>query len=210
MSRNIPLKTGDIRCRVWHNGGRRKMRMNTIIIYGSCYGTTKVYAEALAEQMGLTAVPYNRTGNLSGYQRIIYLGGLYAGGVKGLVKTVKKIDPAVCGRFVVITVGLADPEDEKNVRNIRASAGKQIPDALRKKTEFYHLRGGIDYAKLSFVHRTMMKLLYDQVKKKPLEEQDAETRAMVETYGQKVDFVDPGRLDELVKRLGQEDELNYE
>ena len=173
--------------------------MNTIIIYGSCYGTTKVYAEALAEQMGLTAVPYDRTGNLSGYQRIIYLGGLYAGGVKGLVKTVKKIDPAVCGRFVVITVGLAYPEDEKNVRNIRASAGKQIPDALRKKTEFYHLRGG-----------TMMKLLYDQVKKKPLEEQDAETRAMVETYGQKVDFVDPGRLDELVKRLGQEDELNYE
>ena len=56
----------------------------------------------------------------------------------------------------------------------------------------------------------MMKLLYDQVKKKPLEEQDAETRAMVETYGQKVDFVDPGRLDELVIRLGQEDELNYE
>ena len=107
--------------------------MNTIIIYGSCYGTTKVYAEALAEQMGLTAVPYDRTGNLSGYQRIIYLGGLYAGGVKGLVKTVKKIDPAVCGRFVVITVGLADPEDEKNVRNIRASAGKQIPDVYKRQ-----------------------------------------------------------------------------
>ena len=176
--------------------------MNTIIIYGSCYGTTKVYAEALAEQMGLTAMPYDRTGNLSGYQRIIYLGGLYAGGVKGLVKTVKKIDPAVCGRFVVITVGLADPEDEKNVRNIRTSAGKQIPEAIREKTEFYHLRGGIDYARLNFMHRTMMKLLYDQVKKKPLEDQDAETRAMIETYGQKVDFVDLGRLDDLVKALG--------
>ncbi len=197
------MKTGDIRCRVWHNGGRRKMRMNTIIIYGSCYGTTEVYAKALAHRLGLNAVPYDRTGALSGYQRIIYLGGLYAGGVKGLARTVKKIDPAVCRRFVVITVGLADPEDEKNVRNIRTSAGKQIPDALREKTEFYHLRGGIDYAKLSFVHRTMMKLLYDQVKKKPLEKQDAETRAMVETYGRKVDFVDLGRLDELIKRLGQ-------
>lgn len=114
MSRNIPLKIGDIRCRVWHNGNRRKMRMNTIIIYGSCYGTTEVYAKALADWTGLNAVPYDRTGDLSGYQRIIYLGGLYAGGVKGLVKTVKKIDPTVCGRFVVITVGLADPEDELN------------------------------------------------------------------------------------------------
>lgn len=65
------------------------------------------------------------------------------------------------------------------------------------------------YAKLSFVHRTMMKLLYDQVKKKPLEEQDAETRAMVETYGRKVDFVDLGRLDELVNGWDKGDELNY-
>lgn len=182
------------------------MRMNTIIIYGSCYGTTKIYAEALAERQGLNAVPYDRTGDLSGYQKIIYLGGLYAGGVKGLAKTVKKIDPAVCRRFVVITVGLADPEDEKNVRNIRTSAGKQIPEALGEKTEFYHLRGGIDYAKLNFMHRTMMKLLYDQVKKKPLKEQDAETRAMIETYGQKVDFVALGRLDNLIKALGQGDE----
>ena len=73
---------------------------------------------------------------------------------------------------------------------------------MREKTEFYHLRGGIDYARLNFMHRTMMKLLYDQVKKKPLEDQDAETRAMIETYGKKVDFVDLGRLDDLVKALG--------
>ena len=84
--------------------------MDTIIIYGSCYGTTKIYAEALAERMGLHAVPYDRAGDLGGYQKIIYLGGLYAGGVKGLAKTVRKVDPTVCRRLAVITVGLADPE----------------------------------------------------------------------------------------------------
>lgn len=176
--------------------------MDTIIIYGSCYGTTKIYAEALAERMGLHAVPYDRAGDLGGYQKIIYLGGLYAGGVKGLAKTVKKVDPRVCRRLAVITVGLADPEDEKNVRNIRTSAGKQIPETLREKSEFYHLRGGIDYARLNFMHRTLMKLLYDQVKKKPLEDQGAETRAIIETYGKKVDFMDMGRLDDLARRLG--------
>lgn len=183
-------------------GAGGEMRMDTIIIYGSCYGTTKIYAEALAERMGLHAVPYDRAGDLGGYQKIIYLGGLYAGGVKGLAKTVRKVDPTVCRRLAVITVGLADPEDEKNVRNIRTSAGKQIPEAMREKTEFYHLRGGIDYARLNFMHRTMMKLLYDQVKKKPLEDQDAETRAMIETYGKKVDFMDMGRLDDLARQLG--------
>ena len=178
------------------------MRMDTIIIYGSCYGTTKIYAEALAERMGLHAVPSDRAGDLGGYQTIIYLGGLYAGGVKGLAKTVRKVDPTACRRFAVITVGLADPEDEEYVRNIRTSAGRQIPETLREKSEFYHLRGGIDYARLNFMHRTLMKLLYNQVNKKPLEDQGAETRAIIETYGKKVDFMDMGRLDNLARRLG--------
>ena len=30
MSRNILLKTGDIRCRVWHNGSRRKVKWTSI------------------------------------------------------------------------------------------------------------------------------------------------------------------------------------
>ena len=94
-----------------------------------------------------------------------------------------------------------NPADEKNVQNIRTSALRQIPKALADKTEFYHLRGGIDYEKLSFRHRMMMKLLYEQVKKQPVGEQDADTRAMIETYGQKVSFVDTECLEDIVKKL---------
>lgn len=177
--------------------------MDRIIIYGSCYGTAKLYAEALSEKTGIKAVSYDRISGLDRYETIVYVGGLYAGGVRGMAKTVKKILEDTCCRFIVVTVGLADPEDEKNVRNIRASAGKQIPGGLRARTEFYHLRGGIDYGKLNLVHRTMMKLLYEQVKKQPVEQQDAETRAMIETYGKKADFIDLDRLDPIVKMLGE-------
>lgn len=45
------------------------------------------------------------------------------------------------------------------------------------------------------------KLLYEQVKKQPVGEQDADTRAMIETYGQKVSFVDLACLDNIVKKL---------
>ena len=177
--------------------------MNGIIIYGSCYGTAKLYSEALSEKTGIKAVSYDRIPGLDRYETIIYVGGLYAGGVRGMAKTVKKIPADTCRRFIVVTVGLADPEDEKNVRNIRASAGKQIPDGLRARTEFYHLRGRIDYSKLNLVHRTMMKLLYEQVKKQPVEQQDAETRAMIETYGKKADFIDLDRLDPIAEMLGE-------
>ena len=101
--------------------------MDRIIIYGSCYGTAKLYAEALSEKTGIKAVSYDRISGLDRYETIVYVGGLYAGGVRGMAKTVKKILEDTCCRFIVVTVGLADPEDEKNVRNIRASAGKQIP-----------------------------------------------------------------------------------
>ena len=129
------------------------------------------------------------------------MGGLYAGGIMGMAKTAKKISADKCKRFVVITVGLADPADEKNVENIRKAAIRQIPNSLADRTEFYHLRGGIDYEKLSFKHRMMMKMLYEQVKKQPVGEQDADTRAMIETYGQKVSFVDLACLDNIVKKL---------
>ena len=129
------------------------------------------------------------------------MGGLYAGGIMGMAKTAKKISADKCKRFVVITVGLADPADEKNVENIRKAAIRQIPNSLADRTEFYHLRGGIDYEKLSFKHRMMMKMLYEQVKKQPVGEQDADTRAMIETYGQKVSFVDTECLEDIVKKL---------
>lgn len=175
--------------------------METIIIYGSCYGTAKVYAEALAERLKSEVLPYDKVKEPAGYERIIYVGGLYAGGVMGMTRTAKKIPADQCKKFIVITVGLADPADEKNVQNIRTSALRQIPKALADKTEFCHLRGGIDYEKLSFKHRMMMKLLYEQVKKQPVGEQDADTRAMIETYGQKVSFVDTECLEDIVKKL---------
>ena len=90
------------------------------------------------------------------------MGGLYAGGVMGMAKTAKKISADKCKRLVVITVGLSDPADEKNIENIRKAATRQIPNSLSDRTEFYHLRGGIDYEKLSFKHRMMMKMLYER------------------------------------------------
>ena len=179
--------------------------MGAIIIYGSYYGTAKIYAEALAEQMKCKVLSYDKAKAPDEYETIVYVGGLYAGGVMGMAKTAKKISADKCKRFVVITVGLADPDDEKNVQNIRKAALRQIPKFLADRTEFYHLRGGIDYGKLSFKHRLMMKMLYEQAKKQPLDERDADTRAMIETYGQKVSFVNLECLENIMWEMKKAD-----
>ena len=45
--------------------------MQTIILYGSQYGTTKRYADRLAEQTGLPAVSYESAGDLSRYTQVV-------------------------------------------------------------------------------------------------------------------------------------------
>ena len=166
--------------------------MKAIILYGSRYGSTRRYAKELSKQTGIPAVSYQQAPELSGMDTIIYLGGLYAGGVKGLKKTVKKLPAGV--RLILVTVGLADVQDPKNIENIRRSVRQQVPADILQNAEIFHLRGGIDYSRLSFTHRTMMTLLYNHAKKLPPEQQNAETRAMIETFGKQVDFVDLAAL----------------
>ena len=98
-------------------------------------------------------------------------------------------------KFVIVTVGLADVNDEGNIQNIRTALSKQLPPDVYEKAHIYHLRGGIDYNRLNFMHKTMMKMLYAKAKKIPAEEQNAEVKAMIETYGKQVDFVDFDALD---------------
>lgn len=161
---------------------------NQLIIYGSIYGSAKRYAEKLAEITGLEAVDYKDVENINDYDKIIYLGALYAGGVTGLKKTASKMSPEQ--DLIIATVGLADPTDLTNTNNIKQNIKKQIPANFYDESKIFHLRGAIDYKKIGLKHRVMMSMLLSKVKKLPESEQNAETRAMIATYGKQVDFVD--------------------
>jgi menaquinone-dependent protoporphyrinogen IX oxidase len=171
--------------------------MNTqIIIYGSRYGSARRYAERLAELTGLDVVDHKEAKEIGGYDRIVYIGSLYAGGVTGLKQTVSKMPPQQ--ELIVATVGLADPTDATNVAHIRQSIKSQIPAHFYDESRLFHLRGAIDYTKLNLKYRLMMSLLAKKVAKLPEEQQNAETRAMLETYGKQVDFVDFSSLQPIV------------
>ena len=175
------------------------MDVNSIIIYGSCYGSTKRYAERLAEITGLKAVFFKDVKSVAGYDRIVYLGALCAGGVMGLRKTVCSLSASQ--ELFVATVGLADPTDAENVNHIRGCLKKQVPVSHYDESKIFHLRGAIDYARLSLKHRIMMKLLYSKVTKIPEAERNAEVRALIATYGKQVDFVNLDTLEPIAQIL---------
>ena len=172
--------------------------MNSIIIYGSHYGTTKQYAEELSKRTNIKAISFKKFNQqINDYDNIIYLGALYAGGVLGMSKTLKKLNNISNKKILIATVGLSDPTDEVNKNNIRNNIKNQIPKEVLEKAKIFHLRGGIDYSKLNFAHKTMMKLLYNAVKNLPNEKQTVEDRAMIETYNKKVNFIDFSSLDKI-------------
>ena len=176
--------------------------MNSIIIYGSHYGTTKQYAEELSKRTNIKAISFKKFNQqINDYDNIIYLGALYAGGVLGMSKTLKKLNNISNKKILIVTVGLSDPTDEVNKNNIRNNIKNQIPKEVLEKAKIFHLRGGIDYSKLNFAHKTMMKLLYNAVKNLPNEKQTAEDRAMIETYNKKVNFIDFSSLDKIANEI---------
>ena len=61
--------------------------MKQIIIYGSLHGAAKRYAEQLAQITGIEAKSFKEVKDVAQFERIIYIGAVYAGGVMGLKKT---------------------------------------------------------------------------------------------------------------------------
>ena len=118
-----------------------------------------------------------------------------------MAKTLKKLNNISKKRIIIITVGLSDPTDETNINNIRNNIKKQLKKDIFERAKIFHLRGGIDYSKLNFAHKTMMKLLYNAVKNLPEEKKTAEDKAMIDTYNQKVDFLDFSSLDNIIDEI---------
>lgn len=171
------------------------------IIYGSRYGTTRRYAEELARRTGLEARPFGDVDNINEYQTLAYLGALCAGGVMGMKKTFAKLANVQDKTIVIATVGVADPTNEQNTSSIKQSMARQLAPEVLSHAHIFHLRGGIDYSKLSLHHRAMMSLLCKKARSLPEEEQTAEVHAMLETYGKQVDFTDFNSLDQIVDVL---------
>jgi hypothetical protein len=63
------------------------------------------------------------------------------------------------------------------------------------------LRGGIDYKKLSLVHKSMMAMLKKVTAKKAEDKLTDEEREFLDTYGDKVDFTDKNTIVPLVKYI---------
>ena len=112
--------------------------MKNLIVYGSKYGSSRKYAERLSELTGIYLADYKEVTDLKAYDNVIYLGGIYAGKVRGLKKTAKKLRNDA--RLIVVTISLGNPNlDDKLKEDVRTQNKKLIKKPLLEKIKFFHL-----------------------------------------------------------------------
>lgn len=173
--------------------------MEMIVIYGSQYGSSKDYALELAKNINCDCKDYKEVKDLNNYNLIIHVGGLFAGGIKGLNTTLKYLP--VQAKLIIITVGISDNTSKVNIDNIRKGIKRQVPSNILENTLIFHLRGAIDYQKLSVVHRFLMSLVYKQAIKVDPEKRSEEDKDIIATYNNKVSFVDFAQLKPIIDAI---------
>lgn len=168
--------------------------MKIAVIYQSSYGTTKKYAEWIAEELeaDLWEKSSIRPEELSAYDLVIYGGGIYASGILGIDLVVKH----PVKNLILFTVGLANPA----ITDYSDIIEKNLPIPLRENTKIFHLRGGIDYKKLGLLHRTLMAAMKKiSVDRKSPDQLSSEDKAFLDTYGKEVNFTDIQTIQPIIK-----------
>ena len=156
------------------------------IVYTSSTGYTRRYAQMLGQRAGLPV--HDLRGDVLPVQgtKVLYLGWMFAGSVKGLAKARKTWDvQAVCA------VGMAPVE-------MAQDAGIRAQEHLGKIPLFY-LQGGYAPEKLTGVYRPMMWMMTRKVTKEP--PKDEREAYMQRVFREGADFVDEKQLEPVLAWL---------
>lgn len=175
----------------------------TVVIYESKYGSTRRYAQWLAETLACPLFERKQFSPkyFAQYQMILYGGGLYAGGLSGVRLITQNWSLLSDKHVILFTCGLANPDDPDNIAHIREGLSKTLSAEMMSSIPFFHLRGGICYPGLSLVHRTMMAMLRRMLLKKAPSERSAEDQLLLATYGKTLDFTDRAALEPMLAHI---------
>lgn len=175
--------------------------MNTIVIYKSEYGAAKKYAERIAKALGCEALPFKDAKNaqLDSYDAVVFGGGLYAGKINGLSFITKNLDKLKTKKLAVFATGLWPAEDTEYVKSL---VDGNFSQELSNRIKFFYFRGGMDFNRLSFIHRTMMRVMKASLDKKPDHERTAADNSIISIVnGKSDDFFDTGSIEPLVEYI---------
>ncbi|HHW46168.1 MAG TPA: flavodoxin [Clostridiales bacterium] len=171
----------------------------SIILYKSKYGTTRKYAQWLSEALGcdLNDIRKAQIGDLAQYDTIIIGGGVYAGSIAGISFLHKHIKALSGKNIIVFAVGVTG-QDQDNIKNLKQRNLRDLNVPL------FYLQGALSINKLSFLDRTLCKIIQRAIAKKALENREPLEEALIQA-GDGFDKTDKAQLEPIISYISNID-----
>ena len=173
-----------------------------IVIYSSKRGSTKQYAEWIAEDLCCEAIPIAdpriKELNLYEYDCIIYGGWIRGSGIVDFDKFGKMLDDELMQRLIVFGVGMADETAENYAQVWGYSIGK-IDPKNDNRAILYILGGRYDPGKVEGFDKFLMKIMRRVLLSGSTPEAKGRAAFMRDRIDNGVDMVFRENIDSLVK-----------
>jgi len=177
-----------------------------LIMYYSKNGTTKRYAQWLAEELkgDLYDIKDIKSDMLSGYDVLILGSPILAGAIRGLSIFTKNYRLIKDKKLIFCACGIEDMSNEMVTNRISGYVEKAVPNELFKQMKIFFLRGGFDHYKLNLIYRLLFWLAKKKIDKKPVEKLTTDEKLVIETYGKKLDFTNKENVKPIAEYCNRE------
>lgn len=171
--------------------------MKTMILFKSKYGSSRQYAAWIADalQCRVEDAGLVKLDELLANDVIIYVGGIYAGGVNGYKSIQKHLGVLQHKKLILCMVGMADPAERGPYEEVFS---RNVPEPYRNAVKPFALRGDQLFSKMNPFHRLIMNVPKAAVKKIPEEQRTEGQKNLLKNFGKDIRFVKQDSISEVV------------
>ena len=168
----------------------------TVVIYKGRYGTTKQYAEWIAEELDCDILEADKvlSRDFDNYDNIIFGGAVQAGGIKGF-DLIKRNRMKLLGKKVVIFAVGINVNSQANRIQIREINFDRIE--LAGMTVYYCM-GAFDPKKIKGMDRTIINLTLKMLKKKKEEDWTEDEKRLYHDMTEGGNYVDRKYIEPII------------
>ena len=165
--------------------------MKIILIYKSKTGFTEKYAKWISEEIDCEVVNISNIQkiNFKNYDLVIYGSRIHAGRIDGLDK-IKKLN--LENKIIIFATG-ATPKETNSIQEVWKN---NLSETELKSIKHFYISAGLNYEKMGFLDKTMMKMASYMLEKK--KEKSVEEIGMQNSIKKSYDISDKSKIKSLV------------
>lgn len=174
----------------------------TLVLYRSKHGTTKKYAQWIADALNGDVMEASKKGIsnwsylMTRYDMVIYGGNLNTGGINGIKEFKGTLLKYPVENVAYFCVGSYPASEETVNEHLKANF---TPSEIEAGVKLFYCRGRLDYIGLGFIEKRIMGGLMKAIEKKYPEDRSEAEAEILEAYYDDVDWSGRYYIESLVE-----------